>query len=353
MSPFKEFPATVVTGESVEVLDGFSGQGVQSCVARTLMLDPTLRSPKKGLVKMGDTRYSPQKKIYDRCEGSRGLDPIYRTAKTRGRNGRDPQFLAFGKPSIGDITKFDWEASADPAGEMANIFVGCIRGLWLMHRKNVLHRDIKGQNLLFDRFEEEYCGSVTDYGGSKHIPEPQRSRIRGTLEYLPSFVFNTILDQRVVEEDRIRSYGTQTKEADVFSLGYTLQKDFLYRALGFLVKKYGIAVKWVPPYTQKSGPFTDAQLMQEDLNHPGKVLYHRPKGTDPEYLMLFASREALRDCTLEVIEKLSGELDSKSLETFRRLANLAYEMQNPDSDHIPNISEVYKTMKKIIHHHVD
>lgn len=352
LSPQKNIPAAVTSHRYTDVLGCPLGGGAQSQTFLTHRLNPKKNSPEKGLVKVSEERisYKQQKKAYKKAGGGRGLDPILATATTT--NQPKQRHLLFGIPAEGDITKIKWDEAKKPASLLYSVFRGCVRGLWKMHENDVLHRDIKGLNMLYKMGEEEAEGLITDFGVSKEIPEPNKGRIRGTLEYLPDFVFNEISDQRTKEtvggEEKISSYGIQTKEADVSSLGYALQKDLLLPAIYYALRKENINASLPVTLTTKAGPFTDETMKENAVNHTGRVLYHKPKGDKEEYLMLFTPVGEFGQQTHRALNDLeAGGHDKREISLFRGLVDLSVQMQNPDPSQVPTMESVYKTMKKI------
>ena len=62
-----------------------------------------------------------------------------------------------------------------------------LHGLQYMHSLNVVHRDIKCQNLVFDRPGDDGIVKIIDFGNSEIIDDPQQrdAKFCGTLHYLP------------------------------------------------------------------------------------------------------------------------------------------------------------------------
>ena len=353
LSPDKNSPAVVIAANRpIALLGKRLGGGAQSNAYESKQLIPGQSSPEKGLVKVSteSTSYEQQKRIFNQIKGKNGLDPILGIATTTNQTTR--RHLLFGVPADGDVTKIKWNEIEKPASFLYPVFKGCVHGLWKMHRKNILHRDMKGLNMLYKMGEEEAEGLITDFGVSKNVPNPKKGKVRGTLEYLPDFIFDTTLDQRVREtvEDRekISSYGTQTKEADVFSLGYALQKDLLLPAIYFALKNNNIQAHLPVTFITKNGPFTDQELKENAANHAGRVLYHKPKDNKEEYLMLFTSIDEFSKHAHLALNALEATgYDKREVSLFRGLVDLSVQMQNPNPLQVPTMHTVCIIMKKI------
>lgn len=63
---------------------------------------------------------------------------------------------------------------------LTKIFKGCLKGLEAIHKKEILHADIKPQNILLDEENNPY---ITDFGGSAKIKNWKETRTTGTPSY--------------------------------------------------------------------------------------------------------------------------------------------------------------------------
>lgn len=102
-------------------------------------------------------------------------------------------------------------------------FLSAVAGTAHLHQKNILHRDLKPQNLLLSAFHPNALPRVlvSDFGTAALLGENTTARTggTGTLEYMAPELFERDLNAPPDQEKYIYSH---TKSSDVWSLGLIL-----------------------------------------------------------------------------------------------------------------------------------
>jgi len=96
--------------------------------------------------------------------------------------------------------------------QRANIAMGIARGLYHLHTNNVVHGDIKGQNILLDKHLEPKIG---DFGTNRLLYSPLGDTVSvinfpsmaGTRDYLPSWYVSHQNGKMVRKQIDVYSYG--------------------------------------------------------------------------------------------------------------------------------------------------
>ena len=125
----------------------------------------------------------------------------------------DPPCLAFQYMENGTLHG-KLENTEDPLTwrQRANIAIGIARGLYHLHTNNVVHGDIKGQNILLDKHLEPKIG---DFGTNRLLYSPlgdtisviKLPSIAGTPYYLPSWYVSHQNGKMVRKQIDVYSYG--------------------------------------------------------------------------------------------------------------------------------------------------
>ena len=94
-------------------------------------------------------------------------------------------------------------------------------GLWMLHALDILHGDIKPQNLLSG-------GAITDFGTAElEIAEP--TRIRGTRNYTAPEMYATV-------EEQMQCMAVKTKACDVYAFSKSIFDVLIYILIPNLVQ---------------------------------------------------------------------------------------------------------------------
>lgn len=77
--------------------------------------------------------------------------------------------------------------------ELGKVVEGILEGLDYLHNKEVVHRDIKPQNILLHKVDNEWIPKIADFGLAKRITAygDQSSKLLGTMEYMAPEQFDS------------------------------------------------------------------------------------------------------------------------------------------------------------------
>ena len=104
-----------------------------------------------------------------------------------------------------------------PENDIWNLFLQLCNGLSYLHSKNIIHRDIKPQNVLVFKHG---VYKVADFGEAKEVKiSKQVNTLRGTELYMSPLLYDGLKQNK--EDIRHNSF-----KSDVFSLGFC----FIYAA---------------------------------------------------------------------------------------------------------------------------
>lgn len=65
--------------------------------------------------------------------------------------------------------------------ERYNILIQILRGIGFLHKHDIIHRDIKPQNILIARYNGEITPKITDFGISKHVDNINKSIVSNSI----------------------------------------------------------------------------------------------------------------------------------------------------------------------------
>src|SRR2546430_827565 len=136
----------------------------------------------------------------------------------------------------GDLRSWLTESGTLLPSEIARIGADIARALAAVHEAQVVHRDVKPENILMDNSTSTRTPRLTDFGISSLIADKPGTTLAGTPNYVaPELIAG----------------GPATPKSDLYSLGIVL---------------YELACG-VPPF---SGPTTQAVLKQHAEQEPGR-----------------------------------------------------------------------------------
>jgi len=358
--PTPLFPGFIVTSEDFHVLLGEAGRGGQASASFSESFPLSAnRSPKKTLIKVARTPFTPQKQLVSRLDSHAGIDVPGCSGVLINPSSRGQDRFAIFQRSDGDLNHinysdvdFETTYGAPPVPFICGQLVSIAAGLKALHDVGLIHRDIKGPNALFNIGG---MGKLTDTDLlMEEAAEGETHRVGTTPEYAASYIWTDVTKQKVVENRRITSMGHQSKASDKFAFGFMLQTDVVARIIRGLSRKHCIdnpldlsPVKVME--NQYGTLFTDEEMLQTDREHPGRVVYRFPNraAKSPGYLSKFPTREEARAKTLAAIDKLAAHLPPKELEGLKQLAELAYTLQDPDPSKMMPTADLALALKAI------
>src|SRR6202000_348317 len=134
------------------------------------------------------------------------------------------------------------------------------RGLTVAHARNMIHRDIKPQNVLIDA---EGRAKVTDFGISRQLEQDGMTatgRVLGTTDYVaPEQAMGRGADQR----------------SDIYSLGVVLYEMFTGEVPFAADSQVGVAMKHV------NEELPDVQALRPELSAASALVVERATSKDP------------------------------------------------------------------------
>lgn len=102
--------------------------------------------------------------------------------------------------------------------QLSKVVRDILTGLDYLHLNGVVHRDIKPQNILLQRTNDDYTAKITDFGLAKNLESSSlSSKLMGTMEYMSPEQFDT------------QKFGIGGKvgiSVDLWSLGVILYEMF-------------------------------------------------------------------------------------------------------------------------------
>lgn len=132
----------------------------------------------------------------------------------------------------------DFMRSNPSQAEIKEVVDGILSGLEVLHRNNILHRDIKPQNILMAKEGNRWVPKISDFGLSKQMEaeEASSSQLLGTIEYMAPEQFNP---------KRFGIDGQISTNVDLWSFGAIVYEIF----------------KGQPPFGQRSNGDSTEQIL--------------------------------------------------------------------------------------------
>lgn len=233
------------------------------------------------------------------------------------------QYYAICEASKCDLTQVNYQELDKPVTYLLSQLIPIGEGLADIHKEGKIHRDIKGKNLLVEP------AKITDVSLVRDEPAFNTTHLTTvTPFYAPPFIWKDLKAQ-------ISRNGRQTRVADLFSLGRTIQYDLIFRLL--CVKHYR---EYILPINKFK--FTNDELEIHQKATPYLIFDIIRKH---ERLIKLPSGEELYKVTEELITNSS--LNEEEKVKLKSLAALARDLQNFDPEKIPSIEEVISRLKEI------
>lgn len=311
-----------VTKGAIYIDDGDAGRGTQTTAVFSQKISTKEGGTpiKKVVIKDGGKSLKQEKDLFDQ-QFSEPEEPLYINGPKKliflPETGK---WMAEYKACTGDLSKVNYNRE-DPATYAINLLLGFVNGTQSLHEHGVVHRDIKGGNLLFNEEEE---GIIADLGLMMLIPkEGETHRTTLTPTYAASFIWPNILGQKT------REGGHQDEAADVYALGCVTSRDILKPMIVQLFKKHGLDPKSyleaLKPQV-KEGKFSDKQLLDIEAGHKGQVVYFPTRKGDKVYL--FPARRSEYEVTCKAIDQLEEHLPKQEIKQMKNLAVIAHNFRS-------------------------
>jgi serine/threonine protein kinase len=246
---------------------------------------------------------------------------------------------------LGSLRSVQYADVNNPAMILTQILLGCVEGLCKTHKTGMVHRDVKGDNILVERQGNgEASGVMTDH--NLLTPEKKtRHRTTGTSIYLDPALFGSPKSSLVNQKARV---GLQTKEADMFAFGRTIERDGLLRIFAQLAEKYKIQdlisdlMEEIKP---KGAKVSENGLYTLGDHYPHLVNFISSKNGVAQ-ICIFKKLEERIGLIHMAIDRFKNYLDPKDFDILHRLASLAYNLQSPDTR--PTAEETKQKLSAII-----
>jgi|GEM_PF-2962287 hypothetical protein len=359
-----DIPKHLVLQGKVAFFDEKGNNGANASAIRVTTIPFNNESPKKELVKQARKPFTPQKKAIRKILNHPACDVIGLSGEIINVPKNVSRF-AFCTRSDGDLTKisysdknFEQTYKQPPVQFILSQLIPIADCLTAFHKEGLLHRDLKGANLLYNI---EGSGKVTDFDMVQEVPSDGVLHFVGmTPEYAPGFIWKEVTDQRLphddpkvveicqrekksVQQGTQCSVGRQTKEADVAAFaGHTLEQNIIVPMIKGLSERYGIQNPLDLSPQKVQGPFSQKEMQESGEKHQGRVIYQRPnlKEHIPECLFLYPLREEANIKIQAAITKLEGYHPKKELNALCSLAALSYLCKKEDPKELPSMEEI-------------
>lgn len=329
----------IVTKGSFQVVQKSVGSGTFSTAYFTVEIPFSGADPINRVVKSSRHSYRPEITLLDKLSPasklSRTIDHFIASFFDKGKK---LHFAVF-EPSDCDFTKVDYTIHSAPVFFMCRQLLDVAKGIASFHRRDIILRDLKGQNLLINH---EGPGKVTDFGFLRKLqPEGTKHEATGTGKYLAPFIYDSILGQKYYWITSGAPYegGYQGKASDIFSLGRVIHFDVICRLLRHFGKVYHFEAETVPFLEVHGEPriiegnFSNEVLLGYEQKFPGRVI-RNPCSRQKDSLYLFEDHEVLLKETVKLIEKFRPMIHDEECEKLIALAHLARDLQNPCKEEI-------------------
>jgi serine/threonine protein kinase len=321
----------VLTKSALYHLDKRIGQGATSIVYRATCYPFSGDSEVERVLKISKKTFGSQasflSQLSPRSQRKKEVDHILNVYDDGGSFHMAVQHL-----SECDLTQFDYTDMDRPVTFILHQLIHWIGGIASLHRQDLLHRDIKGANLLINRLDP---GSVTDFGYLGKVSTKNR-RAFGTPSYIAPFSWETLADQYDDMAGR-EEKGVQGKASDLFSFGRVLLRDVLYRLAGQFLDQPDIAERQMLGMRMGTLEFFGERQLQEHFafleKTCGKRVVLSPKqGRQSLNYFRFPNLELVCAQALNTIDQLARErpkhFDATECEKLQELVELATGLQS-------------------------
>ncbi|MBA3285594.1 MAG: protein kinase, partial [Nitrosopumilus sp.] len=254
--------------------------------------------------------------------------------------GTPNMYLAIFENSDVDLSHINFRRLTSPIEFVIRQICQIVEGIKVLHKHNIVHRDIKGDNCLINY---KGVGKITDTGAAR-LDQREIHNTYCTPCYAPPFIWRTF-------DDQMKKLGYQGKSADVFSTGITIEFDCILPLLKHyagenLIENSAKYNRFVKLYER----IINARN-QVDINSLNELAYLKQNfpcrvSLFGRVALIFPERDQLLKDTLAAI-KLFEIYIPKESNCLKNFAILAYKLINYNSKEIPSIDSVKTELAKI------
>ncbi len=200
----------VVTRDSVLWGYALAGKGGQSSVYFTLQYPFDGGESLNRVMKVSRQPFQRQFDCLDGLSPASKQSPFIDLTKGRFQVGKRHMIVV--QKMDRDLAHVKWKKYGKPGTQLVSWLEDCLRGLASLHRKDFVHRDIKGANFLV---KDNGGAKITDFGlAGKLRRKPRLTAI--TLGFGAPFIWKSL-------DAQLNRNGVQDKEADIWSVGRMIQ----------------------------------------------------------------------------------------------------------------------------------
>ncbi|MBA3602838.1 MAG: protein kinase [Parachlamydiaceae bacterium] len=356
-------PVFLVFKKCLYILQENIGNGSTSKVSEAKKLIITRDTPIKDklAIKEADKSFSPEfrtnQKLRSKAQsGLECIDMLQSIQVITNTSNDSNTYIGVYEKSEKDFSRIDYrDFGVNPLSRILPKIQDLAVGLKTLHAVGLVHRDIKGLNCLMNSIGH---AKITDLEYAMEEPKAGSEHCTPTTPfYAAPFIWTNFIN-------KLKSFGYQGKESDVFSFGRMLQHDIIGKMLNQLGEKYSYKDQVVElrrhidpkihefpkpeklPVKKFSKELLDA-LNKVDEKSPGLVTFSNSADAITVIAYVFPNREDSLKYTKLAIDLFSKDLGQDEILKWNQLAELAHDLLASDPVHIPCMETVFKRLKAI------